>query len=344
MIAGKALLGIGALAGGLLLMGRGKASAKDKAPKHVKEKKTPKPGEPGGAPASSQPGAGAKVPPTVLARIAAAVKSDNAAVMRKLANELEKQGYGAQAADLRARAAELEHEKGPAPLSEKEVELILSTVAKGNVETIRQLAKLLRAQGHKREADDLDAAANDLETAASEAAKTSSTTTPAKPTPKVKIVAKTPGVVKDAPQFTPTDAASVDAAIEHAVAKATKAAAEAAAAAGPSESERQLAGQVAFSLMNAKKGSEDKALVARFQTQEGIRNSQGLADGYYGKSTGLVLSEKYDIVPPKPLYWGTKAGGWNSVVLDKSAWKSAMLSHAKTDAPRAEEWARAAAV
>ena len=332
------LLALGILGGGLVWAAKSKA------------KEAPKPGEPGGAPASSQPGAKLKtVPAAVLAKITAALKSNSAKNMRKVADELEKAGYGAQAADLRRRASELEKAAAktqePPALSAEEVQGIVDTVATGNILAIRMLANGLRRRGYEAEAKELEAAADQLEQAQQEATKASSATAPAEPAPKVKVVAKTPGFAKTPTQFTPTSTT----AIEEAAAKVVEAAAQAApavvaAATGPSASERALAGQVALALMNARKGSEDKALVARFQAQEGITNAAGINDGLYGRSTGVVLADKYDIVPPKPLYWGTKAGGWNSVVADKTAWRNTMMGHARTDAPRAEEWARAAAV
>jgi hypothetical protein len=332
-IGGKALLGIAALAtGGLFLVGK-------------KAKAAPKPGEPGGAPASSQPGAELEqIPAGVLAKITAALKSNSAKVLRQTADEIEKAGFGAQAADLRARAAQLEKAakkakktEEPPPLSQERISGIIQTIETGNIEAIKMLANGLRREGYEKEADDLDAAAKKLEQAAKEAKQ--SATTAAEPEPKITV--KTPGIAKT----TTTPKSQLEQAAEKVLEQATAILPKpAAAATGPTSSERTLAGQVALSLRNAKKGSEDKALVRRFQAQEGIVNSQGVNDGLYGTSTGLVLADKYDIVPPKPLYWGTKAGGYASLLSDKSSWRSAMMAHAKADPQRAEEWARAAAV
>lgn len=516
-IPGKALLLLGlAGGGGLLIASKAKAT--------TKKPKTPKPGEPGGAPASTQPGADlTKIPAGTLARITAAIKSNSPAVMRKLADELEKAGYGAQAADLRARAAQIEAEAGaekaPPPLTEAQVQQILDVVAEGNIATIRELARRLRAAGHPTEAADLEAAADDLEQAAKEATKASSATAPATPaTPEVTpIAAKTPGFAT-APQFTPsttTPLAQAAAAAAQKIEQAVQAAAAPAVSTGayiytvkqgdfpaklaklyaptgeretsrllaankqykqaggnfvqfyagmklhwpsgwripegasvaaptpvaatpimvstaaeakpstvaptpivyvvqngdypaklakkyapngerdtaqllranpqykqkagnfvqfyagmklnwpagwappegattmsgdsviagpPDEESRILAGKLAYSLMNARKGQEDRSLVALFQEREGITNAAGEIDGCYGPPVAIVLADKYDIVPPKPLYWGSKSGGKASVETDKRAWRSAMVLRAKADQPRAEEWVQAGAV
>lgn len=69
----------------------------------------PKAGLPGGGPAASTlPGAGTLPPPDVLKLIATALTSANPIAMRAAADELEKAGFAAQAADLRAAALAVE--------------------------------------------------------------------------------------------------------------------------------------------------------------------------------------------------------------------------------------------
>ncbi len=69
----------------------------------------PKAGLPGGGPAASTlPGAGTIPPPDVLKLIATALQSANPTAMRAAADELEKAGFAAQAADLRAAALAVE--------------------------------------------------------------------------------------------------------------------------------------------------------------------------------------------------------------------------------------------
>lgn len=69
-----------------------------------------KAGLPGGGPAASTlPGANAVTVPTdILQSIAAALKTANPSTMRTVADEIEKAGYAAQAADLRAAALAVE--------------------------------------------------------------------------------------------------------------------------------------------------------------------------------------------------------------------------------------------
>lgn len=118
---------------------------------------------------------------------------------------------------------------------------------------------------------------------------------------------------------------------------------------GPAPDERKdLALQTARSLTTAKKGSEDKALVERFQRSENQKRvlegrDDGInPDGRYGLATAYALGE-YGLVPPKPLYWG-KAGDWASVGKEKSAWKSWCLTNASNDPARAAEWTGASKV
>lgn len=75
-----------------------------------------KAGLPGGGPAASTlPGASAvSVPTDILQSIAAALKTANPETMRTVANEIEKAGYAAQAADLRAAALAVEKATTPA--------------------------------------------------------------------------------------------------------------------------------------------------------------------------------------------------------------------------------------
>ena len=65
---------------------------------------TPAPGLPGGAPASSLPGASTVPPADVINAMAAALATNDASQMERLADELERRGFATQAADLRAAA------------------------------------------------------------------------------------------------------------------------------------------------------------------------------------------------------------------------------------------------
>jgi hypothetical protein len=80
--------------------------------KEANAKPAPKPGEPGGLPGSSLPGANSLPPNAVLQRVLSAVQSGDPAVMRAEADKLEREGYAAQAADLRGAAAQIERATG----------------------------------------------------------------------------------------------------------------------------------------------------------------------------------------------------------------------------------------
>ena len=92
-----------------------------------------------------------------------------------------------------------------------------------------------------------------------------------------------------------------------------------------------LAAQLASHLYTTPLNAEDKALVARFQSCEGIRPS-----GYYGPSAALRLAG-IGIVPPPPRYWprtDTKRSKQNYV--------GQLMQIAARDPQRAEEWQQAA--
>lgn len=97
-----------ALAGGAaaFALSSKKAPAKSVAPSGVP---TQNAGLPGGGPAASTlPGAGVLPPPDILKTIAIALQSANPTAMRAAADIVEKAGFGAQAADLRAAALAVE--------------------------------------------------------------------------------------------------------------------------------------------------------------------------------------------------------------------------------------------
>lgn len=118
---------------------------------------------------------------------------------------------------------------------------------------------------------------------------------------------------------------------------------------GPAaDARKQLALDVARMLTTSKKGSEDRALVEKFQRSENQKRvldgrENGLnPDGRYGLTTAYALSE-YGLVPPKPMYWG-KDGDWASVGKEKTEWKNWCLANATKDPARAAEWKGASKV
>ena len=102
----------------------------------------------------------------------------------------------------------------------------------------------------------------------------------------------------------------------------------------PPDPRRALAARVYNMLELAPRGGEDRALVALYQSQEGLK-----ATGYYGPATAVSLAQTYGIVPPKPLYW-TESRTSKS----KANYRDAMRMFGERDPQRVEEWERAGAV
>lgn len=115
----------------------------------------------------------------------------------------------------------------------------------------------------------------------------------------------------------------------------------------PVEDSRQQAIDLARHLTGRKKGTEDKSLVEAYQRNENrvrVANNQeaGLnPDGKYGLETAMSLG-RYDLVPPKPLYWGK--GTYASMMAEKKQWKDWCLTNAKKDSARSAEWTGASKV
>lgn len=99
----------------------------------------------------------------------------------------------------------------------------------------------------------------------------------------------------------------------------------------PPSPRRALAARVYNMLAMAKRGAEDRDLVALYQLQESLKPT-----GYYGPSVALSLAQSYGIVPPKPLYW-TESRTSKS----KSNYRDAMRMFGERDPQRVEEWQRA---
>lgn len=105
-----------------------------------------------------------------------------------------------------------------------------------------------------------------------------------------------------------------------------------------------LASKVALAYKTAKKvngstvPSSAAVLCKAFQIQEGLAKQAGL----YGSETALALAERYGIVPPKPLYWGTKGGDYKAYLADREQYSNRIAALAANDPARADEWAAAA--
>jgi hypothetical protein len=103
---------------------------------------------------------------------------------------------------------------------------------------------------------------------------------------------------------------------------------------------RTFAGKVALMLTTRSRGTEDKAMVRKYQLQE-LQRSQpvGAADGLYGAKTALSLALDHGIVPPKPLYWPA-----SNQAAAKAGYSAAIKAFAIKDQSRAEEWQAASKV
>lgn len=202
---------------------------------------------------------------------------------------------------------------------------IANTMATGNPDKFDELATQLQSEGWTAQANDLRNAANQLRTIKKSSPQTGTTTsTPAASQPtQVKLPELGLPPLSSIPQID-LSKLPVD----------VKLPPVATSAGG-----KDLAAKVALNVHTTKAGQENKTLVKQFQQSEGLAK----VDGKYGSSTALAIA-KYGIVPDKPRYWGTSAGGYNSVVADKQQYRTALLAIAKTDPVRAEEWAKAAKV
>ena len=338
-------------------------------------KKKPKPGEPGGLPASALPDADKKVPPQITASMVRALETGDPVKIRATADVLEKSGYKTQAADLRAGAVVLEREaakkkrEAQAEERRKETERIAaaakaaiptdisaspaiqaavkSAVATNNPAAMRAVAAKLREAGATTAAESLETAA-----AAVDAQKLA------------QVTVRTPGIARAPTARVPTRVEPTSPAVTAATEVLERVARSAGRPvvvtptprptrrrptpkpaprkpAGPTRTQKAaLAGQLALAMKGARKGRENKALVTAYQEQEKLPKR----DGLYGSTVALSLANTYDIVPPKPLYWGTKVGGYASYLADKKKYKAALLVKGARDPQRSEEWTAAANV
>ena len=336
-------------------------------------KKKPKPGEPGGLPASALPDAEKRVPAQITASMVRALETGDPTRIRATADVLEKSGYKTQAADLRGGAVVLEREaakkkrEAQAEERRKEAERIAaaakaaiptdisaspaiqaavrSAVATSNPAAMRAVAAKLRDAG-------ATAAAQSLETAAAavDAQKLA------------QVTVRTPGITRAPTARVPTRVEPTSTAVTAATQVLERVAKSAGRPVvvtptptptrrkpkpapkrpvGPTRAQKAaLAGQLALAMKGARKGKENKALVTAYQEQEKLPRR----DGLYGSTVALSLANTYDIVPPKPLYWGTKTGGYASYLADKKKYKAALLTKGARDPQRSEEWTAAANV
>lgn len=105
---------------------------------------------------------------------------------------------------------------------------------------------------------------------------------------------------------------------------------------------RARAAALLLALKTAKKGTatEPRAQVKEFQLVERLPRT----DGSYGSETALALADRYNMVPPKPFFWGKKGGDYSTLTADKAQYTAHLLNLASKDPQRADEWRSAAKV
>jgi hypothetical protein len=201
-------------------------------------------------------------------------------------------------------------------LSAAELDQIRTVLASADPERMRSLAKELRSKGFTDQATDLESAANAVQAAISGTPSVSPSSPGAAGPTLPSISLPGGGTVRASPGIAGISTS------------------------GTGDPGRALAGRTALALTGAVKGSEDKALVAAFQTQERSRGVyDGKIDSLYGPKSALALALDWSIVPPAPLYWPAA-----NAAASKTAYRAALMGFAAKDPQRAEEWSRAAQV
>lgn len=213
---------------------------------------------------------------------------------------------------------------------------VMGALASGDPDTMRAVADELRREGYPQQAADLEAAADQIEAARAAGEEDPTVVVPgdgtAAPQPTWDSIPLPGGGAIPIPtawQDALPDAWQTDVPGEVTIPTDYV---------PPGAGAPELAGRVAANVATNTRETYDRDLVRAFQQAEGLK-----VDGKYGLRTGLAI-ERYDIVPPKPLYWGTAAGGYQSVVDQKSEWRTRMLARAMTDEAREDEWTAAAQV
>lgn len=205
-------------------------------------------------------------------------------------------------------------------------QMILAALQSGNPQTMLRVAAAIEATYPQQAAELKQAAANvQAVIAAQTAAGTVPATaaTPAAATPGAAAPAAASSAGQPLPaQSMPTPTASTPSAA--------------------TDPNRARAGALVLALKTAKKGtaSEPKALVKEFQLIERLPRQ----DGSYGSETALAIADRYNMVPPKPLYWGKKGGDYSTLTADKNQYSAHLLNLAAKDPQRADEWRSAAKV
>jgi hypothetical protein len=212
--------------------------------------------------------------------------------------------------------------------------MVLAAIQSGNPATMLRVAAAIEATYPQAAAELKQAAANIQSVIAQQAAATTASTSTAKPPAAAPAAHAAPAAVPTTTNV-PTPAASVG------MPSASMPTPQPAAAPA-SDPNRVRAAALLLALKTAKKGtaSEPKAQVKEFQLIERLPRQ----DGSYGSETALALADRYNFVPPKPLYWGKKGGDYATLTADKNQYTAHLLNLAAKDPQRADEWRSAAKV
>lgn len=205
--------------------------------------------------------------------------------------------------------------------------MVLAALQSGNPATMLRVAAAIEATYPQAAAELKQAAANIQAVIAAQSAGTTPTTAatpasiPGAAAPAAATAGTTPPVGLPS-QTMPTPTASTPSAA--------------------SDPNRARAAALLLALKTAKKGtaSEPKAQVKEFQLIERLPRQ----DGSYGSETALALADRYNMIPPKPLYWGKKGGDYSTLTADKNQYSAHLLNLAAKDPQRADEWRSAAKV
>lgn len=204
---------------------------------------------------------------------------------------------------------------------------IAEALAKGDADELLRIANEMQAAGLVAEAEALRTSALNLKALGALASPSQPATRPPSTSPGQPVVTPTTSVPN------PPPVVPVVVNVPPIVAPSTVPLPAGTTITSEQQQRLTLAQAVAMNLRNTSRYKENTALVAQFQTQEGL-----VADGKYGPKTGLALA-KLGVVPPRPRYWSSK-----TVKTDKPQWTQAMLAYAATDPARAADWTAASKV
>lgn len=102
----------------------------------------------------------------------------------------------------------------------------------------------------------------------------------------------------------------------------------------PASADLVTATAFALYLRSVPRYREDRKRVAAFQTREGLE-----PDGLYGIKTATLLADKYNIPPPRPIYYPKK-----DAKAAKEAYVRHILERAALDPQKARLWREAARI